>query len=188
MDTPDHHSASDQDQQTAVENCDNCQHDISGSEAKFCPKCGYPARGTSAEQDNFRRALKLKKDVVDDAKKKIKRVKVMLYILGGLNVLVGLIIALADAIPDAVFVGIGSIIVGGVMFACSAWVEKNPVTGILVAFSVYMLLIIANAILEPASIYRGIIFKIIIIGVFIKGIKSAYDYREYTKKLEEHAA
>jgi len=167
----------------SITNCPHCSHKLEEDQAKFCPKCGFPVLGTEKEKDNFLRLLKANQEVLANAKKKINRVKIMLYIIGGLQVFLGLFLFMGEMVEDSAIVGISSIVVGLIMFACSVWVKRKPVTGILVAFSFYMLLQIAGVIIEPSSIVRGIILKIIVIAVFISGIKSAYDYREYEKKL-----
>ena len=185
---PEENMSSEQAQEAqTVSNCPHCSHKLGEDQAKFCPKCGFPVLGTEKEKDNFLRLLKANQEVLADAKKKINRVKIMLYIIGGLQVFLGLMLFMAEMVEDSAIVGISSIIVGLIMFACSVWVKRKPVTGILVAFSFYMLLHIANAIIEPSSIASGLILKIIVIAVFISGIKSAYDYREYEKKLNPDA-
>lgn len=175
---------------TRAETCERCGHDLRESTGKFCPKCGFPANGTEQDQKNFYHALKLKQDVLDDAQKKLKRVTAMLYILAGINVLYGLYFFGAGAAlygDDAGIIGATTIIMGLIFIGCGLWVKKNPVAGTVTAFSIYALVQVASALVEPETIFQGIILKIIIVVIFVRGIRSAFDYREYQRKLDEHA-
>ncbi len=53
------------------------------------------------------------------------------------------------------------------------WTKKKPYTAIICALILYGLLIAINAWLEPTSIIKGIIFKIIIIVALVKGLSDA---------------
>jgi hypothetical protein len=54
---------------------------------------------------------------------------------------------------------------------------------VLSAFGFWLLIQILSAILEPTSLFQGLLLKIIFISIFIKGIKSAKDYKDFTAKL-----
>lgn len=177
-------------EETRAESCERCNEDLRESSGKFCPKCGFPANGTEQDQKNFYHALKLKQDVLDDAQKKLKRVSVMLYILAGINILYGLYFFGAGAAlygDDAGIIGATTIIMGLIFIGCALWVKKNPVAGTVTAFSIYALVQVASALVEPTTLFQGIILKIIIVVIFVRGIRSAFDYREYLRKLDEHA-
>lgn len=177
-------------EETRAQSCERCNEDLRESSGKFCPKCGFPANGTEQDQKNFYHSLKLKQDVLDDAQKKLKRVTAMLYILAGINVLYGLYFFGAGAAlygDDSGIIGATTIIMGLIFIGCALWVKKNPVAGTVTAFSIYALVQVASALVEPETIFQGIILKIIIVVIFVRGIRSAFDYREYQRKLDEHA-
>lgn len=53
------------------------------------------------------------------------------------------------------------------------WTKKKPYTAIVCALILYGLCIAINGFLDPMSIVKGIIFKIIIISLLVKGLSDA---------------
>lgn len=164
--------------------CTNCGSKVEEGNT-FCSNCGFPARGTDEEKNKFLHRIKLKKDVVKDAEKKIKSVKTMLYILAGLNVVIGLFFVFGSNAYLNFADGIGFLIAGLVFIGCAIWVNKQPLMGVLAAFGFYLFIQVLGAIVDPTTIFKGIILKIIIIGVFIKGVNSARDAKKYKEQLSE---
>lgn len=161
--------------------CFNCKHLVSADEI-YCSECGYPQNGSDDDKNTFERRIMRKKEVVKDAEKRIKNVKILLYVLAGLSVVVGLFYIFGG--NENLFAdGIVSLISGLVFIGCAIWVNKQPLTGILAAFIYWIVLQVLYSIVVPSSIFSGIIIKIIIIGVFIKGINSAKDASKYQEQL-----
>lgn len=161
--------------------CENCGAIVKGDE-HFCGECGFPQHGTEDEKSTFHRRILRKKEVVKDAQKRVKNVQILLYILAGINVVVGSIYTFGA--DESLFVdGLASLVTGLVFIGCAVWVNKQPLTGILAAFVFWIVLQLLTAVLLPESIFRGILIKIIIIGVFVKGINSAKDAAKYSEQL-----
>lgn len=53
------------------------------------------------------------------------------------------------------------------------WAEKAPLPAILTAGAVYLVIQVANAIIDPATLASGFVVKIVIIFVLAKGLKAA---------------
>jgi hypothetical protein len=53
------------------------------------------------------------------------------------------------------------------------WARRAPLPAIACAFAMFLVVIIANAVVSPASLFAGIIVKIAAIAVLSKGLKSA---------------
>jgi signal transduction histidine kinase len=164
--------------------CSNCQSIIIEN-AVFCPQCGYPENGTEQDISKYNYSLKIKKDLVEDSKKKMKNVKILLYVIAGINVVVGLFL-LMDSVT---FVdGISSFVAAAVFIGCAIWVNNQPLTGVIAAFVFWLLLQLSVIFIDPAMLFQGIILKVIFIGIFIKGILSANDAKKYTAQLKEMKA
>lgn len=161
-----------------VVKCSNCNNDIQKTDV-FCGNCGYPENGTEQEKRKFNYSKKLKQNVIEDAKKKLKNVKIVLYIMAGVNLLALFYYISQSAMAEV----IGSIVGAVVFIGCALWVNKKPLIAILSGFGFWILLQILSGIIEPESLFQGLILKIIIISVFIKGIKSAKDYKDFNLKL-----
>ncbi len=58
------------------------------------------------------------------------------------------------------------------------WTKKKPYYAIIAALSLYGIFILLNAVLDVSTIFKGIIFKIIIIVLLVKGINDAKEAQE----------
>jgi zinc ribbon protein len=161
--------------------CSKCQTSILEN-SKFCPSCGFPQNGTLEEKKQYNFRIGLKKNVVKSASKKLKNVKTLLYILASLNFLVGLYFISNDNMVNQ---GIGNLLISVVFLGCVAWVNNQPLIGIMAAFAFWILLQILTVIIDPTQLFSGIILKVIIFGVFIKGVSSAKDYNQFSAELKE---
>lgn len=59
--------------------------------------------------------------------------------------------------------------------------KKKPYTAIIIAIILYTLFILLNAVIEPMTIFKGILFKIITYVFLIKGINDAKEAQEMQK-------
>lgn len=60
-----------------------------------------------------------------------------------------------------------------IMLGLSFWAKKAPLPALLVATAIYVAIQVLNAVVAPETIAQGIIVKIIVIVMLVKGIKSA---------------
>ena len=162
--------------------CGHCNQPVSPDE-KFCTNCGYPANGTEREQRNFYIALENKKNLVKDSQKKIRNVKIMLGIIATIQALAGFFYLFSAAEIGSVLAIIQFVAVL-LILGCIIWVNHNPLTGIMAAFVVYILLVILSSLGDPVNLVRGLLWKIIIIGIFIKGIAAARDAKEFASQIK----
>lgn len=70
-----------------------------------------------------------------------------------------------------------NLILAVAMGALSLWARRSPLPAVIVATATYLVIIVANAIADPATIGQGWIVKIIVISFLIKGIKAALALR-----------
>ena len=75
----------------------------------------------------------------------------------------------------------GAFIVAFVVLAF--WTKKKPYTAIICALVLYIILIILNAIIDPTSIIKGIIFKIFVFGALFKGLKDAKEAQQMREQM-----
>ncbi|MGM0579429.1 MAG: zinc-ribbon domain-containing protein [Bacteroidota bacterium] len=160
--------------------CSKCNASLS-QEDIFCSNCGYPENGDQKEKDKYEYRVKLRMNVLKDAKKKLKNVKILLWVLASLHFIVGLFFITQEI---TFYDGISLIISSVIFVACIFWVNNQPLTGIMAAFIFWVLLQLSVVFVDPALLFNGIILKIIFIAIFVKGITSAKDYKEYSQKLQ----
>jgi hypothetical protein len=68
-------------------------------------------------------------------------------------------------------------VLAAVMAGLAHWGKRWPLPAVVVATATYAVVIVVNAIADPRTIGQGIILKVIIIAVFVKGIKAALALR-----------
>ncbi|MGH8707730.1 MAG: zinc ribbon domain-containing protein [Burkholderiales bacterium] len=70
-----------------------------------------------------------------------------------------------------------NLVLAAIMVALAWWGRRAPLAAVLVATAAYAVVIVTNAIADPATLGQGIILKIIIIAFLVKGIKAALALR-----------
>lgn len=70
-----------------------------------------------------------------------------------------------------------NLVLAAIMAALAWWGRRAPLAAVLVATATYAVVIVANAIADPATLGQGVILKIIIIAFLVKGIKAALALR-----------
>jgi DNA-directed RNA polymerase subunit RPC12/RpoP len=64
-------------------------------------------------------------------------------------------------------------ILAATMFGLFFWAQRAPFAAIVVALCVYLVMTVLNGIINPTTLIKGWLWKIVIIGGFIAGIKAA---------------
>jgi hypothetical protein len=115
--------------------------------------------------------------------KHIRNARILLFVMAGLQLVS---IAFIDFTASELEVGIGvglTVFVAGVFLGLAFYTEKRPYTAILIALILYSLLIIGDAIVEPASILKGILLKILIVVLLIRGLSNGREVERWRKAL-----
>lgn len=169
-----------------TENCAYCNTQAK-PEDTFCTQCGYPLKGTEAEQNIFISARQVEEIDLFTYNKTLRQASNTLYYLAGIFILSGLAyFFIHKDEEDVVTVVITDLIMAAIFLVLGAYSKKKPLACIISGLSLYVIVQVLNAIIEPISIAKGIIIKIVIIGYMIKGIKSAMEIEKIRK--EKHIA
>jgi hypothetical protein len=112
---------------------------------------------------------------IDIYDKHIKQARNALFATAGMLALS--LIILATTVPegyDSLWIDIifWSIFIGG-FIALGFWTKKKPYYAIVGGLMLYGIFIGINAYFEISTLFKGLIFKIIIIGILIKGLSDA---------------
>jgi len=158
--------------------CYYCQSTGLKENEKFCPNCAFPQNGTQTEMKKFKWNIQNKKKLLADQNKAINKARNILFILAGLNLLLGIFVGLIASVNVPIL--IGCIIGAGIYLGLGLWSKTQPFPAILSGFFVYIVFNFMSAIADPQTIYQGILWKVIIISSFIYGYKGVKD----SKKLE----
>jgi len=157
-----------------VQNCSLCKTPLTINQ-NFCVNCGYPQRGSEQEQSSFHAQRILKNRRGQEASKKIKSGRNSLYIISGLSLLFGMVYYFMH---DDTATLIASTILAIIYLVLGYWSQKRPLIALVLGLLVYLTIIVINALVDPDTIGKGIIIKILIIFYLAKGINSALQLRK----------
>jgi hypothetical protein len=105
--------------------------------------------------------------------KHVRRARNTIFVVAAVQLLFGLIMGFSGP-ADSKWITIGiMVIISGIFAALGFWANKKPYNAILIALILFCGLIILDVVFDPASIIRGIIFKIFIIVYLIAGLNNA---------------
>lgn len=147
-----------------------------------CNTCGFPFSGTEKEKSLFIGQQILKKRTVSDTKDKIKRARIILWIIGGMN-LVAPFVAYANAPAQNVFI-VAGIILGLIFIGFGFLAYKRPFISILIPLILLVLLHLAAAIADPSTLIKGIILKVLFIGGLVYGLAGIIESEKIRKESE----
>ncbi|WP_299884888.1 hypothetical protein [uncultured Lacinutrix sp.] len=149
--------------------CTHCELPIIENTA-FCPECGYPEKGDEQDVAKFYAKRVMAKNKNMDAEEKIKSARNTLFVMAGLVMLFGFF---SFFVNDDYVTLIINFIICCIYLLLGGWSKEKPLIALLLGLLLYITTIIISAIIEPSSLIKGILWKIIIIGYLGKGIYSA---------------
>lgn len=115
--------------------------------------------------------------ILEDRQKKkeqksVKNSRITLIVVGCLYVLIGAYEAFYAPGADILF-GIIDWGIACIFFGLAYWSTKEPKKAILTGLIVYILIIILLGVLDPHTLYAGVIWKIVIIMTLVNGYKGS---------------
>lgn len=149
----------------------------------FCNSCGYPLQGTPQQQDFFISERTVKEIDLSSMNEAVRKAGNSLFWIAGLTALSFLFILATVAEEDRSSVLIANTFLVVAFLALGFLSRSKPTAALISGLSLYLIIHILNAIDNPLTIFSGIIFKVIIIGYLIKGIKAVLDADKLKKEL-----
>ncbi len=149
---------------------------------KFCPNCAFPQRGSQTMMKKFIWNINNKHTLLADQKKAINKARNILF---GLSILFTLFSILLGVITEFnLAVLLTNLVVAGIYLGLGLWSRKNPFPAILTGFFLYITLIVINAVIDPNTIFQGLLMKGFVIAGFVYGYKGVKDSAILEKELE----
>lgn len=144
----------------------------------FTPNDNSYQQGETPAQEN------IFTDLVDDSQydRSLRNARIWLYVLAGLQLAVGCYeyYNTPDHQIGSIAFGIDAFI-GAIFLALSLWSKKKPVTAFLSALIFYIVVILILAYFDPASIIKGVLFKIFFVIALIKAYRDAKESYDIKK-------
>ncbi len=112
--------------------------------------------------------------------KHIRRARITLFVVGGLQILASLMLWFVQDLYEMRFV-IALVILGFVFIGLGFWTKYKPFAAILVALVLYSAIFIYSIAINPANWKSGIVLKIIVLALLIRGMRNAKEAEDIKK-------
>ncbi|TDQ06853.1 hypothetical protein [Pedobacter metabolipauper] len=163
--------------------CTCCYRTYSPNDV-FCNGCGFPLQGTEQEQAFYQSERTAKEIDLGELTGKVESARKSLYWIA---VLIGVSTFITyfgiEDEQEKMAQAVIAVIIICAFSGLAIWGKRKPTTAMISGLSLYLILIILSAIVDPLSILSGIIIKVIIIGYLIKGIKAVVEADKLKKEL-----
>jgi len=149
----------------------------------FCKTCGFPFQGTEQDQKNFLSERNVKEIDLESLNEKVATACKSLYWLSGLTAFSAIVIYFSSAGEDQLATLMTNIFLILSFLGLGIWSKHKPTAAMITGLSLYLIVILLNAVISPMTIVSGLIVKIIVIGALIKGIKAVLEVDKLKKEL-----
>lgn len=141
--------------------------------SNFCEGCGASLAEVAASE---RLADEAEASVLLE---RVRKARTALLIVAVFQVL-GTVVMLAMGNVDQVVAGVMGAI-AAVFFGLAFWAGSNPFAAAVVGLVVFLSVHLADAVVDPQQIYKGIILKVIVVVILVKAIRDGLAYRAFRK-------
>jgi hypothetical protein len=140
-------------------------------------------QSTEVPENNSQLAFDKEQFSLGQYDKHVRQARYAIYAIAVMQVVMGAIIyATSSYITDDQLIVFAVIGVIATVFVCiGLWSRKQPFSAIVTALTVYIGLIVLDAVQDPGTLTKGVIFKIIIIVFLVKGLRDAREAQRMSK-------
>lgn len=142
--------------------CPKCRTQNAGS-ASFCESCGTSLVDLREADDKIEAML------LREARKGVWA----LGIVAALQVVATLVLDSSNPVLWTI---------AGVFVALAVWAIRAPLIASAVGLGVFVVLHATEAIVDPTSLFRGILLKIVVIGLLVGAIKTGVAHRNFRRE------
>ncbi|MCW3125981.1 MAG: hypothetical protein JWO03_1639 [Bacteroidetes bacterium] len=161
--------------------CTVCTKELNIQELS-CPFCTYPVRGEKDEQDRFMSTYNSQRSLYQNYMTESLKATKSLYWLSGASVVGNMIMY---AVTNESNFLIAAFLVPIVFIPLALWSRTNPFPALLTALILYILIILTDAIGNPAYVSKGAVFKVFIIIYLVKGVNAGYKSKKLWAELTQ---
>lgn len=142
-----------------------------------CPKCQTGNHGTANFCESCGHSLESMRELDDEMAEMLnKEARKGAYALGVVTAIQ--VVAVLITAPDdwALWT------VAGIFGALALWAVRAPLVASAVGLSVFVLLHGADAVLDPSTLFKGILMKVVVITVLVNAIRSGIKHRQFQRE------
>jgi hypothetical protein len=117
--------------------------------------------------------------------KHIRNARIMLFVVAGLQLIP--LLMLPEGLPDdALYLAVGlQLFFVAVFIGLAIWTKYKPFAALLTAIIFFVAIWVVGAILNPATIFNGILIKVIVMILLILGVRNAREGEELRKTYDK---
>ena len=147
--------------------CPVCKTDYPDS-PELCGKCGFPFAGTDKEKSSFIGQQILKKGKITDTQDSIKRARIILWVVGTLNILSCFFFNARD--PLYLYYVVAGAAIGVIFIGFGFLAYKKPFLSILIPLVLLLAVYLLQIVDDPGTILEGIVWKVIFLSGLSYGL------------------
>lgn len=159
--------------------CLSCKKEVFENE-NTCPTCNFPFNGTEKEKAIHIGKFINQKSIVSSSEDSILKVRNILFLIAAIQLL-GLGINLYKGHIDIVTIVV-YLILALTFISCGVLIKKSPILFITFPLCLLLALYFIEYLTVPSLFFRGIIFKVLIIGIMIYSIYIVIKSNQFKKK------
>lgn len=152
----------------------NCCHSLCKESDKFCGNCGYPLHASPEEQKRFSMNFTTHNDDVRIVKDRIREARLILFIIATFTFIQSLLIFINDANISVFAI---NLILVCVYIYLGVWAKEKAFAAILIGGLIYITFMLLSAFIDPSTIAKGLVIKILFIAALIRTAYGAYKYK-----------
>lgn len=140
--------------------------------------------GKNAFDAETTRKINLSKIRLNEAIEGVKKGRIIIFLLCGFVVLSTAIAYFSNPLNvSTADILVEVIVLLAIYLSCALLYLRNPLVCLIVTLSTYLLVQLLIMLVDPLLIFQGVLFKILFIYYFAKGIQSALTLKKEKKKL-----
>ncbi|MEO7311252.1 MAG: hypothetical protein ABIX01_12695 [Chitinophagaceae bacterium] len=116
--------------------------------------------------------------------KSIKNARIALFVVGGVQLIAGIVVGSIQGGDIAMYSIIVAVVVAAIFIGLGFWTKSKPYTAILIGLILYVALVLLDVVIDPSSIGKGIILKVLVIVYLAKSLGDAKEAQEMKKNFD----
>ena len=165
-----------------IQFCPACKNEHVIGEAN-CRICGFPFNGSEKEKSIHIGRFIGKKGVIQDSENSLDKSRNLLFFVALLNIM-GIVIDYELVFQNAI-VAIVSCFIPSVIIISALLIKKSPLVFLGIPFVLMLLVYCSEIILNPTGWYRGIVFKLIVLGLLSYSIYNYIASNNFKKRYNQ---
>ena len=164
--------------------CEYCKTQVNDVDA-FCQQCGFPVQGTEEERNQFHYRIGYKQIQLNEKHDGIRKGRNSLYWVAGVFTVYSIVFYfMNESSQEMPAVVTTNLVLAAIFLLLGLWSVHKPVAALVSGLSLYVAVQLLNFIVEPVTLFQGVIMKVFIIIYLVRALQSAFEAKKITRALK----